>query len=187
MKFIFFLALYMSLSSLVVNELPMCSRVTDSKIRSVNKPRSESGADDQQDDPRIGQVIEVVNRFFKGLKIKNQSSKKYRQQVTDDFFIYEMGKKYTLNELLDLFQTADRQWISTDWKLSDFRVSLDENSAHASYVNTGIFFFEKDGKQFRSDLKWLESVYLVKRGNQWKIKFLQSDEASRTTKEVASD
>ena len=92
-----------------------------------------------------------------------------------------------MDELVELFQTGGRQWISTDWKLSDFRVSLDENSAHASYVNTGVFYFEQDGKQFRSDIKWLESVYLVRQGDQWKIKFLQSDDVSRETKEVPAD
>ena len=62
--------------------------------------------------------------------------------------------------------------------------SLSIRTPHASYVNTGVFYYEEDGKKFRSDLKWLESVYMVKRNDQWKIKFLQSDDVSRETTEV---
>ena len=139
---------------------------------------------DQPDTHGEEEIIQVVNRFFDGLKIKNQKLKQYRRVITDDFFIYEMGKKYSIEELINLFQTPNRKWISTDWKFSEFRVSLDQNSAHASYVNTGVFYYEEDGKKFRSDLKWLESVYMVKSSNQWKIKFLQSDDVSRETTEV---
>lgn len=139
---------------------------------------------DPRQNTKENDVIQVVNRFFNGLKIKNQKSKLYRQVITDDFFIYEMGKKYSMEELIQLFHTQNRKWISTAWKLSEFRVSLDQNSAHASYVNTGVFYYEEDGKKFRSDLKWLESVYMVKRNDQWKIKFLQSDDVARETTEV---
>ena len=139
---------------------------------------------DPRQNTKENDVIQVVNRFFNGLKIKNQKLKLYRQVITDDFFIYEMGKKYSMEELIQLFHTQNRKWISTAWKLSEFRVSLDQNSAHASYVNTGVFYYEEDGKKFRSDLKWLESVYMVKRNDQWKIKFLQSDDVARETTEV---
>ena len=187
MKLFWFSIFYISIFLIVIDESRLCSWSTETEIISVDESRLTADGNDRQDDPRVDQVVQVVNQFFEGLKIKNQASKKYRQHITDDFFIFEMGKKYSMDELVDLFQRGDRQWISTDWKLSDFRVSLDENSAHASYVNTGIFYFEQDGKKFRSDLQWLESVYLVKRGDQWKIKFLQSDDVSRNTEEVGSD
>lgn len=187
MKLFWFSALYMSIFLIGIDESRGRLQSTEPEIISVDESELTAVVNERQDDPRTGQVIEVVNHFFEGLKIKNQASKKYRQYITDDFFIFEMGKKYSMKELAELFQTDDRQWISTDWKLSDFRVSLDENSAHASYVNTGVFYFNQDGKKFRSDLKWLESVYLVKRGDQWKIKFLQSDDVSRKTEEVKAE
>ena len=187
MKLFWFSILYISIFLIVIEASRLCSWSTETEISFVDESRLTVAGNDRQDDPRADQVVQVVNRFFEGLKIKNQASKKYRQCITDDFFIFEMGKKYSMDELVGLFQAGDRQWISTDWKLSDFRVSLDENSAHASYVNTGVFYFERDGKKFRSDLKWLESVYLVKRGDQWKMKFLQSDDVSRNTEEVESD
>ena len=157
------------------------SKITTQPNTATQSPAANA---DPLQNTKENDVVQVVNQFFNGLKIKNQKSKLYRQVITDDFFIYEMGKKYSMEELIQLFHTQNRKWISTDWKLSEFRVSLDQNSAHASYVNTGVFYYQEDGKKFRSDLKWLESVYMVKRNGQWKIKFLQSDDVSRETTEV---
>ena len=187
MKFVCFSAFCISVFSLAPGQSYLGSSSIEAGISSFDEARVRVGGNDRQDDPRADQVIEVINQFFTGLKIKNQATQQYRQHITDDFFIFEMGKKYSMDELMELFQTGDREWISTDWKLSDFRVSLDENSAHASYVNTGVFYFKQDGKKFRSDLKWLESVYLVRQGDRWRIRFLQSDDVSRETKEVAAD
>jgi hypothetical protein len=52
-------------------------------------------------------------------------------------------------------------------------------------LNTGIFVYPdpKDKKQLlREDVKWLESVYLVKENKKLKLKFLQSDDIQRTVK-----
>ena len=62
----------------------------------------------------------MVNQFFNGLKIKNQKSKLYRQVITDDFFIFEMGKKYSMEELIN-YSTLRIENAITDWKLSEFR------------------------------------------------------------------
>ena len=130
------------------------------------------------------QVIATARGFFDSINIKNQASGKYNQVVTEDFFIFELGKKYTIDGLINLFKSGDREWISTEWKLSNFRISLDTKSAHASFENHGVFYYKQNGKTFRSDLKWLESAYMVRAGNQWKIKFFQSDRASEKTVET---
>ena len=118
------------------------------------------------------QVKQVANGFFSALEIRNQPKKLFGEYVTDDFLIFEMGKKYTLDELIESFHAGDREWISTRWVLSDFRISRDENSAHASYLNTGKFLYREEGKTFWSDLQWLESVYLVRQDGKLKIHFL---------------
>ena len=130
------------------------------------------------------QVKQVVNGFFSALEIGNQPKKLFGEYVTDDFLIFEMGRKYTLKELLESFHAGDREWISTRWVLSDFRISLDQHSAHASYLNTGKFLYREEGKTFRSDLQWLESVYLVRRSGKLKIHFLQSDDIEKKVTEI---
>ena len=50
------------------------------------------------------QVIATARGFFDSINIKNQASGKYNQVVTEDFFIFELGKKYTIDGLINLFK-----------------------------------------------------------------------------------
>ena len=125
-------------------------------------------------------IIDHINEFFSVLNIKNYNKDLLSQTVTSDFIIYEMGDKFTLNEFTDFIESAGYLgWESTEWFLSDFTVSIDSNSAHASYLNTGVFIYPNP---YASDIllkenkQWLESIYVVREGEDLKIKFLQSDE-----------
>ena len=125
-------------------------------------------------------IIDHVNDFFNALNVKNYNKTLLSQKVTSDFIIYEMGDKFTLNEFTDFIESAGYLgWESTEWFLSDFTISIDSNSAHASYLNTGVFIYPNP---YASDIllkenkQWLESIYVVREGEDLKIKFLQSDE-----------
>jgi hypothetical protein len=64
----------------------------------------------------------------------------------------------------------------TSWTLSEFDISLDNYSAHVSYINRGIF---KHGDEMTAKLHWMESAYLIKQTGGYKIKFLNSNVVSR--------
>ena len=125
-------------------------------------------------------IIDHINEFFNVLNIKNYNKDLLSQKVTSDFIIYEMGDKFKLNEFTDFIESAGYLgWESTEWFLSDFTISIDSNSAHASYLNTGVFIYPNP---YASDIllkenkQWLESIFIVREGEDIKIKFLQSDE-----------
>ena len=125
-------------------------------------------------------ITDHINEFFNVLNIKNYDKDLLSQKVTSDFIIYEMGDKFTLNEFTDFIESAGYLgWESTEWFLSDFTISIDSNSAHASYLNTGVFIYPNP---YASDIllkenkQWLESIFVVREGEDLKIKFLQSDE-----------
>ena len=125
-------------------------------------------------------ITDHINEFFNVLNIKNYDKGLLSQKVTSDFIIYEMGDKFTLNEFTDFIESAGYLgWESTEWFLSDFTISIDSNSAHASYLNTGVFIYPNP---YASDIllkenkQWLESIFVVREGEDLKIKFLQSDE-----------
>ena len=125
-------------------------------------------------------IIDHINEFFSVLNIKNYNKDLLSHTVTSDFIIYEMGDKFTLNEFTDFIESAGYLgWESTEWFLSDFTISIDSNSAHASYLNTGVFIYPNP---YASDIllkenkQWLESIFVVREGEDLKIKFLQSDE-----------
>ena len=125
------------------------------------------------------EVISKLNQFFALLDLEVYEKRKVSTILTDDFLIFEMGKAWNIDEFDQFIQEASKNTISTDWVLSNYVVSIDDNSAHISYVNDGVFK-TTDNELVISN--WLESVYLVKVGEELKLKFLQSDLVSRETK-----
>lgn len=129
------------------------------------------------------EVIDSVNNFFEALNVKNYGNGKLEESVTDDFLIFELADSYTLDEFKNFIESAGfLNWQSTQWTLSDFTISVDENSAHVSYLNTGVFIYkdpENEGQMLREDVKWLESVYLKVVKGKLKLHFLQSDDIER--------
>ena len=125
-------------------------------------------------------IIDHINEFFIVLNIKNYNKDLLSQTVTSDFIIYEMGDKFKLNEFTDFIESAGYlEWESTEWFLSDFTISIDSNSAHASYLNTGVFIYPNPYALdilLKENKQWLESIFVVREGEDFKIKFLQSDE-----------
>tara|TARA_X000000950_G_scaffold285913_1_gene393190 strand:+ start:333 stop:845 length:513 start_codon:yes stop_codon:yes gene_type:complete len=125
-------------------------------------------------------VINNIKDFFSALNVKNYDKITLNQKVTTDFMIYEMGDKFTLNEFTDFIESAGYLgWESTEWFLSDFTISIDSNSAHVSYLNTGVFIYPNPYRRevlLKEDKQWLESVLIVREDEDLKIKFLQSDE-----------
>ena len=125
-------------------------------------------------------IMDHINGFFNALNIKNYNKTLLSQKVTSDFIIYEMGDKFTLNEFTDFIESAGYLgWESTEWFLSDFTISIDNNSAHVSYLNVGVFIYPNPYAPkvlLKENKQWLESIYIVLEGDELKIKFLQSDE-----------
>ena len=125
------------------------------------------------------EVISKLNQFFALLDLKVYEKEKVSTVLTDDFLIFEMGKAWNMDEFDEFIQEASKTTISTNWVLSNYVVSIDDNSAHISYVNDGMFE-TIDNELVISN--WLESVYLVKEEGELKLKFLQSDLVTRETK-----
>ena len=90
-----------------------------------------------------------------------------------------MGKAWDMDEFDKFIQEASQTTASTSWILSDYVISVDENSAHVSYRNDGVFQTKNDETIISY---WLESVYLVREEGELKLKFLQSDLVNRETK-----
>ena len=125
------------------------------------------------------EAISKLNEFFELLDLETYKKEKVTTILTDDFLIFEMGKAWNMDEFDEFIQEASKTTISTNWVLSNYVVSIDDNSAHISYVNDGVFKTTDDELVISN---WLESVYLVKDSGRLKLKFLQSDLVSRETK-----
>lgn len=121
-------------------------------------------------------AIDKLNQFFELLDFKVYKKENISQILTDDFQIFEMGKPWDMDEFDVFINDASKTTISTNWTLSDYKVSIDDNSAHISYVNNGVFSTTNNETIYSY---WLESVYMVVENNQLKLKFLQSDLINR--------
>lgn len=121
-------------------------------------------------------AIDKLNQFFELLDFKVYKKENISQILTDDFQIFEMGKPWDMDEFDVFINDASKTTISTDWTLSNYKVSIDDNSAHISYVNNGVFSTTNNETIYSY---WLESVYMVVENDQLKLKFLQSDLINR--------
>lgn len=124
------------------------------------------------------QVIETITNFFSSIEVGSEL--KTENYISDDFKIVELGGPYTLEEFWALIakKQGDNIAVSRKWDLSNWVISIDDESAHASYKNNGTFVTSINGENLTTNPVWLESGYLILEDDKLKIKFFQSEEIS---------
>ena len=126
-------------------------------------------------------AIEKLHEFFRLLNIQIYAKENLAKIVTPDFRIFEVGNDFNLDSFDSFINAASETLSETNWELSNFVVSLDDNSAHISYFNNGSFT-TKQNELIR--YHWMESAYMVLDGEELKLKFLQSDVVSEVTERL---
>jgi len=128
------------------------------------------------------EVKDKFDEFFGVLSVNNPDKNKLYELVTDDYFIFENQKKYTMEEFIEFVSTF--KTLEDNWELSDFEIDIDKNSAHASLRNVGKFLVETDSGNVIMDFDWLESAYLVREGGELKFDFYFSDAIKESVTKV---
>ena len=93
-----------------------------------------------------------------------------------------MGKTFTASEFLEFASSFNT--IEDDWELSDMKISIDNNSAHAYFKNKGRFLTLNNGQKTLLNYEWLESAYMVKVDGKLKIKFYFSDTINQSSQPI---
>jgi len=137
------------------------------------------GCTPQQEKISESDVIKTVEGFFEALDVENNNPDLLDNYVTQDFILYEVGRKMNKDEFVEF--VSGFPLIESDWELSDFRISTDFNSAHISLFNTGNFVLQTDSAKMQQKYEWLESAYIVREEDKLKIKFYFSDNISVET------
>ena len=119
------------------------------------------------------EVKDKFDEFFGVLSVNNPDKNKLYELVTDDYFIFENQKKYSMEEFIEFVSTF--KTLEDNWELSDFEIDIDKNSAHASLRNVGKFLVETDSGNVIMNFDWLESAYLIREGGELKFDFYFSD------------
>ena len=128
------------------------------------------------------EVKDKFDEFFGVLSVDNPDKNKLYELVTDDYFIFENQKKYTMEEFIEFVSTF--KTLEDNWELSDFEIDIDKNSAHASLRNVGKFLVETDSGNVIMDFDWLESAYLVREWGELKFDFYFSDAIKESVTKV---
>ena len=119
------------------------------------------------------EVEEKVYEFFETLSVKNPDKEKLYDLITDDYYIFENQKKYTMQEFLEFVSTFNI--LEDNWVLTNFDINTDYNSAHVTLNNKGEFIVQNPNGKVKMEFEWLESAYLIKENGELKFKFYFSD------------
>ena len=97
--------------------------------------------EEDYDDDEItkAQVKETISNFFSSIEIGSELDT--YDYITEDFQLVELGGPYTLAEFWSLIESSqgDNIPVSRNWDLSNWTISIDDESAHVSYKNDGTF------------------------------------------------
>lgn len=119
------------------------------------------------------QVKAKFYQFFETLSVDNPDKTKLYDLVTDDYYIFENERNYTMDEFIEFVNSFDM--IESEWDLRDFVIDTDSESAHATLTNIGRFLVKTDSGNIVMNFEWLESAYLIKENDDLKFKFYFSD------------
>mgnify|MGYP001486106395 FL=1 len=119
------------------------------------------------------QVKAKFYQFFETLSVDNPDKTKLYDLVTDDYYIFENERRYTMDEFIEFVNSFDM--IESEWDLRDFVIDTDSESAHATLTNIGRFLVKTDSGNIVMNFEWLESAYLIKQNDDLKFKFYFSD------------
>ena len=121
------------------------------------------------------EVMNVFNDMFYALDNDLDS---YANYVTDDFLIYEIGRRFDLEEFLEFVKGFGK--FESNRTFKNLRIDLDVNSAHVSLEHIGEFNLESPTPEGETYLyyEWLESAYLVRENGTLKFKFYFSQQVN---------
>ena len=127
-------------------------------------------------------IMNTLLGMFDSFSVESSDKNNFYNWVTDDYLLYEMGKTFTASEFLEFARSFNT--IEDDWELSDMKISIDNNSAHAYFKNKGRFVTLNNGQKTLLNYEWLESAYMVKVDGKLKIKFYFSDTINQSSQPI---
>ncbi len=127
-------------------------------------------------------VKDTILGMFDSFSVESSDKNIFFNYVTDDYLLYEMGRTFNASEFIDFANSFNT--IEDDWELSDMKITIDQESAHAYFKNKGRFVTLNDGKKTLLNYEWLESAYMVRVDGKLKIKFYFSDSINQSSEDI---
>ena len=113
-------------------------------------------------------VIEAIRSMY--VAATNDDLAKFHGVVSPDFYAFDLGKRFTGDELMELIRKAHAAGKIYVWQVTEPEVHIDGTTAWITYINRGSVQDATGTK----NLSWLESAFLRKDKENWRIRFFHS-------------
>lgn len=117
-------------------------------------------------------IERTVHAFFDALRQEDAAA--FQRLTTSSFYAFDVGKRYTGTELLDVVKDAHDRGVKLNWSVGPLDTDLGCDVAWSAWENVGSAGIPPDVKPVR----WLESAVLVRQNGDWKVDFFHSQRAA---------
>lgn len=114
------------------------------------------------------QIVSTVSLIFTAARTDDVAM--FDSVIASDFYIYDGGVRFNGDAIMAFIKAQHDAGKRYEWNVTEPDVHINGNTAWISYVNRGsITDASGTTKQ-----QWLESAFLQKQGDMWKIVFMHS-------------
>ncbi|MDP1911295.1 MAG: hypothetical protein Q8K85_23595, partial [Hyphomicrobium sp.] len=114
------------------------------------------------------QVDRAVRAMYQALKTDDRAA--FQRSVTPDFLAFEVGRRWSADELFTTIVNAHRSGRVINWSIGPMVVRGDCNSAWAAWDNVG----SAGVPPAIAPRHWMESAMLRRSTRGWQVEFLHS-------------
>jgi ketosteroid isomerase-like protein len=128
----------------------------------ANPPGSESTLSSER------AIVQSLGSMYSALAADDLAA--FRKVTSADFYAFDLGKRFTGDELTGLIKKAHDSGKVYMWQVTEPQIHIDGLVAWVTYTNRGSIQ-DSSGKM---DVSWLESAVLYKADGDWRVHFLHS-------------
>ena len=114
------------------------------------------------------QIVSTVSMIFTAARSDDVAM--FDSVIAPDFYIYDGGVRFNGDTIMAFIKAQHDAGKRYEWNVTEPDVHINGNTAWISYVNRGSI---TDGSGTVKQ-QWLESAFLQKQGDMWKIVFMHS-------------
>lgn len=118
--------------------------------------------------PKKQEVQQVIIRFFDALSVGNIPQ--IKAEVSDDFILLENGEVWTMDTLASKISRPKPEGFLRLNSFDFLETKIDKNRAWVYYKNKA----EITSKNRNTTIKWLESAFLIKEKDRWRMELMHS-------------
>lgn len=114
------------------------------------------------------QIVSTVSMIFTAARSDDVAM--FDSVIAPDFYIYDGGVRFNGDAIMAFIKAQHDAGKRYEWNVTEPDVHINGNTAWISYVNRGSIT-DASGTMKQ---QWLESAFLQKQGDMWKIVFMHS-------------